>query len=282
MTIDRITDHAALAIARLAEQYKNKPRFVGMLDAVSTQTQELEDVIHAMFLNRSYANAEGDQLDKVGEVVGVDRIPGELDAAYRVRIAEQVAENTGFGTPENIIALIAFLTSAALVELREIFPAAVVPTIDGLVLDEIADEIVAAVQSLLPAGVKLAYMVQGGDDDAFAFDGGGGLGFGDRFDDTIGGKFASLLGSYNAIEFEDPTMPSKNTTVTFTAETTKDIDVSVFGLNAQKCGVTVLDTLTGYPDVTIGRERPDINTVRLTSGSPITKTFRVLLLQAQD
>lgn len=74
---------------------------------------------------------------------------------------------------------------------------------------------------------------------------------------------------------------SQTYSVVFTAATSVDIDVSPDGLNAQYCKVEILDSGSDYKTDMIEVKRPDANTIRLTSGVAITKTFRVLVVEAQ-
>lgn len=74
---------------------------------------------------------------------------------------------------------------------------------------------------------------------------------------------------------------SKTYTVTFTSSTSEDIDTSGAGLNAQRCKVEVLDTATSFKTELITVTRPDTNTIRLTAGSAISKTFRVLVVETE-
>lgn len=284
MTIVEITDHDARALARLIEQFKKKPRISGVLSAVNAQTQELEGVLFGMLLNRSYANAEGQQLDNIGGIVGLTRVPGDNDATYRMKLAARISQNTGFGTPENIIALIAFVTGSVSTHLTEVFPALVFATIDAAVADDDAEAVVGIIQSLLPAGVRLGFVASGDDNDAFVFEDGVGHGFGDYYDRSVGGKFAYIIGGDNAL-IDGDDMASKNLLVTFAAEATKDVNIFITGMDAQKCSVQVLDT-TSSPDpfetAELDVTRPDSNTIRLTAASAISKTFRLIIVQAGD
>lgn len=73
---------------------------------------------------------------------------------------------------------------------------------------------------------------------------------------------------------------SKVITVTFASESFKDINVGLYALNARLCEVTVIDPSSTYTDVDFQKTRPDVNTIRITAGGPISGTFEVLIFQA--
>lgn len=73
---------------------------------------------------------------------------------------------------------------------------------------------------------------------------------------------------------------SKNFFISFSDEQTKDINVGIYGLDAERCMVEVLDSLNNYQTDQFDVTRPDMGTIRLTAGGNITGTFRVLIFQA--
>lgn len=77
-------------------------------------------------------------------------------------------------------------------------------------------------------------------------------------------------------------MGNQSYSVTFSAETTKDVDVSSEGFDARYCGVEVLDTSTNYQTDEITVSRPNSDTIRLTAGVAISKTFRVLVWEIEN
>jgi hypothetical protein len=70
--VDRITDHADRAAARLAEQYKGTT-VESLVRLQAGRTQGLEDVIHALISGRSVFTATGATLDLIGKMVGRPR-----------------------------------------------------------------------------------------------------------------------------------------------------------------------------------------------------------------
>jgi hypothetical protein len=74
----------------------------------------------------------------------------------------------------------------------------------------------------------------------------------------------------------------KNLLVEFINETTKDINVAVYDFDAQMCDVTVLDVANDYRPAEVDISAPTTSTIRLTSGTSISKVFRVLITPTED
>lgn len=72
---------------------------------------------------------------------------------------------------------------------------------------------------------------------------------------------------------------TKTLSVTFTAESTKDVDTSAYGINAQRASVELLDTGDDYATIELDIKRPNSSTLRLTTGVAITKTIRILVVE---
>lgn len=100
-TPSRISDHGAQALARLAEQYKNKVKLAGTIGAYTAQAQAIEDAIVGVFGVPSIATSAGAQLDLIGRLVGEKR-SGRVDADYRTWIAARIQANLSSGDPESI------------------------------------------------------------------------------------------------------------------------------------------------------------------------------------
>lgn len=120
-----IADHAALAIARLAQQYRDQPNIEGLINALAAEVQEVEDAFWTLFTLRSVAVAQGAQLDILGATVGRRRA-GATDDEYRLRIQAQIKTNLSNGTVEEIYDVFRTLLPAAVLVLREDFPASLV------------------------------------------------------------------------------------------------------------------------------------------------------------
>lgn len=84
------------------EQYKDSDKLNGVIQLWYQACRDAEDALFEIRDLGWLYTAEGVQLDQIGEIFSVDRIAGESDADYRVRII--IAINlTQSGTPEEII-----------------------------------------------------------------------------------------------------------------------------------------------------------------------------------
>ena len=70
MALEQITDHAARAVSRLAEQFKESTLLKGLLSAVSIEIQELEDKIFELYKTRDIDGAADATLDNLGALLG--------------------------------------------------------------------------------------------------------------------------------------------------------------------------------------------------------------------
>lgn len=191
-----ISNHVEKATDRLLEQYKNKPKIVAFLTGFVTQIQDLESGFNQLSTDRSIETAVGVQLDKLGDIIGIARIPGQLDEPYRLAIKEKIILNLNSGTPEQVIAAVYLYlgldpTSGPKISYNELFPAAVEIFADGFVADQDqVDAVREKIQRTLPAGVSLETFGYFDAANAFRFD--ASPGFGSTTDSGIGGTLAGL------------------------------------------------------------------------------------------
>lgn len=112
MLATRITTHAADAVSRLVSQYKGSPRVAGLVDALMGEVQLLEDAIYDLDAARSlFGHPEGAQLDKLGELIGVER-NGLSDATYLSVLRGAISENNSDGTSATVVRAAANLFQA--------------------------------------------------------------------------------------------------------------------------------------------------------------------------
>lgn len=98
---------------------------------------------------------------------------------------------------------------------------------------------------------------------------------------------ARLVTASGNFVFETPSsapsgeeVKSKVIVVTFTSESSKAINIGVYGIDAQRCSVSVIDPANLYSDADFQVERTDASTITLVSGTNISGTFNVLVFQA--
>jgi hypothetical protein len=190
MSVTPITDHIARAQARLLEQYKNKPRLIGLLQAITQQIQDLEDTLQDLANKRYIDTAEGVQQDRNGVIVGVARVPGEDDADYLLAIKSKIIQNLNQATPEEVIAAAKFFIGTDIIWYLEVYPAAVDIFSNVVISSDSRDAVREQLKAFLPAGVLLDAFGQYDQTNPFVFD--SGSGFGDVNDPTAGGLLADL------------------------------------------------------------------------------------------
>jgi hypothetical protein len=192
---DNINNHVQSAIARLIEQYKGKPRIKGLITAFVDQVQELEDVLFDLRDDRSLNNATGATLDNIGSIVGVTRIFGESDTAYRIRIKNGIFTNRAQGTPEVLIDLVK--TFCAPNTNIYFFEGAVasfgINHDDQNMTQATINGLYKTLKNSKAAGVRIEHVTAFDPSNAFSFAGDSlGGGFGDSNNTNVGGKFAAL------------------------------------------------------------------------------------------
>lgn len=231
MSLTPITDYVEQAIARLAAQYKGMPLIEGLVEAIIQPFQGIEDALVQTLNFRWVDTAIGAQLDGLGSIVGEER-RGRNDDEYRLAIKLRIAINTSQGTPENAINVFLLVTGCTQAHYLPYYPAEVdifgncnfAEAIlgdasddfafdggpDGLGFGDFFDSSVGGefqtiqtgyldfmfniIQSVLPGGVLLGHIGYYDEENAFIFEGNSpGGGFGDVFDSTMGGQFATIL-----------------------------------------------------------------------------------------
>lgn len=190
MSSTYISDHIARAKERLIEQYKGKPKVEGVVEAVVTPLQEIEDVLEQLQVERWIDTAEGVQLDKIGRIVGAEREIGQNDDDFRLVVKAQIIMNLNQGTPEEIIAAAKFFIGATFIWYLEVYPAAVDIFSTTVIPEPHREKIRAQLKKFLPAGVSLDSFGQFDETNPFIFS--GGSGFGDVNDPDVGGLLADL------------------------------------------------------------------------------------------
>ena len=192
--IIKITDHEAAAVARLLTQYKDKPNFEGIIRSIVEQYQDAEDATFDLIAGRALLTAEGQQLDNLGTIVGVER-QGFDDDFYRTLIFVQIGKNTSQGEPEKLITILQLLTAATRVLYVNLNFASVQLLTDGIITDEQVNFTYDNMEEIAAGGVRIDHILCY-TDNTFAFQGNNplapGLGLGDSDDSNVGGFFATL------------------------------------------------------------------------------------------
>lgn len=175
--MQNISNYYERAVALLASQFQialatgEKTNLQKLIFAILTQAQEIQDQEELLITQRSLDFAEGVQLDGLGEILGLLRTSGQSDADYRQALQFQIFVNSSSGTPEDVIAILKFLTAASKIWYSEIYPATYQLTTNGLQFPPIPSDIVSAIQSSSPAGVEFIGVTAIYDTVPFVFSG---------------------------------------------------------------------------------------------------------------
>lgn len=110
MIVTRIDDHIEVAKSRLPQQDKESNNIVGFQNAFASKWQELENVLWDVHAQRDVMTAKGKSLDFLGDIVDESR-NYRKDEDYRLAILQKIIQNNTHGTPEEIIAIVAFFVS---------------------------------------------------------------------------------------------------------------------------------------------------------------------------
>lgn len=101
-------DHVALALDRLLEQWRGKPKIEGLLSAWVRPFNDLEQALQDMLAYRSIATGFGAQLDGIGDNVAMLR-NGASDELYRRRLLANGMAARASSTGEEILAILRVL-----------------------------------------------------------------------------------------------------------------------------------------------------------------------------
>lgn len=189
--VDDIPDHADRAVQRLISYFRFQPNIIASVRAFVDPMQRVEETLSDLCDKRLVAaDAEGVQLDRLGDIVGAVRA-GRSDAAMRSLILAHIYINTSQGVPENLITLFNLLTGSTKTHLLLYYPfvAELYANVDLTGQDN--EDTLRLCRLILPSATLLTHIVSYADSDAFAFDGPNpGKGWGTVTDPDVGGKFA--------------------------------------------------------------------------------------------
>lgn len=145
--IDHVDSHVDDALARFTYEYSDKPLVQGVARVWAERMQALEDSAYDLLVMRWLDDAEGEQLDRIGETVGEGRL-ARSDADYRVATKIRIGLNQGAGQAPIVIFVINELLETGVY--ASDFPAVITITTDN---EPINLEQQRGIVSVLPAGV---------------------------------------------------------------------------------------------------------------------------------
>lgn len=132
------------------EQYKGSPRLRALIDAFLAQCDDLERAWFEILAALNVTEAVGPALDYIGSLVGVDRVPGQTDNAYRVRIL-QGNYSEGLPTMEALRTILLLASGAPSVGIFPDWPAGQYVVFTGPVTMDVSE-----VFDSLTSGVMMA------------------------------------------------------------------------------------------------------------------------------
>lgn len=131
---------------------------------IGSALQSLEEVMFVLRLARTLAHARGDQLDLLGDALGLPRTDSD-DDIYRAALRAQAAINASSGTIEELIAA-ALAFGASAVWILEVFPAHIQPFLFGTSL---TPYLRAKLRATKAAGVGMEIVSADSDGPIFGF-----------------------------------------------------------------------------------------------------------------
>jgi len=149
-------------LSLLIQQYKDKPKFKQILQAMNKQAEDLENAIFEIRDDYWLSTAEGEQLDVIGKIVGIDRA-GKDDINYREAIRVKIIINNGSGESSTIILFFKDLYGASSVYVLNLGYGIVQVMVDITITQDILNKFI----KILAAGVGV--IVTFGDDHPFGF-----------------------------------------------------------------------------------------------------------------
>ena len=182
-----MVDHVAEGLSYLPSQFSESPILKEILTIYLERTQAMQDVLDDMLSQRSIDNAEGVQLDGLGEILGVKR-EGLSDVAFRERLQIQKILNASEGTYPVVFDLWKRLLGSNNANITPEYPAGVA-LYSGVGISDFS--ILDTLTQALPLTVTASITASFDADPAFCFEGGVGEGYGTTEDPDIGGKYIS-------------------------------------------------------------------------------------------
>lgn len=180
-------DHVTEGLGYLPSQFFNSPVLREVITILLERVQKMQDVLDDVLSQRSIDNAEGVQLDGLGEILGVKR-EGLSDSAFRERLQIQKILNTSEGTYPVVLDLWKRLLGSNNASITPEYPAGIA-LYSGVGISDFS--IIDILTQALPLTVTASLTASFDADPAFCFEGGVGDGFGTTEDSSIGGKYIS-------------------------------------------------------------------------------------------
>jgi hypothetical protein len=160
----RIENHIEQATDRLTSQYKDTLGLVRYIEVIATRVQVLEDAIYTLLTDRWLENAEGVQLDRMGQIIGELR-SGRNDETYLSALQTRITLNISGGEPERVIDYLVRVFGAEDVRYKEVYPAKIQVFVGSAISFGEAQNL----RRIVPAAVGTIYVEETGGFTPFSF-----------------------------------------------------------------------------------------------------------------
>jgi len=161
---EKIENHVEQAKSRLTSQYQNTQGLLRYIEIIATRIQVLEDAMFTLLTDRWLENAEGVQLNLIGQIVGEGRL-GRNDETYKEALDTRITLNISGGEPERIIDYLVRVFGAADVRYKEMYPAKIQVFVGTTISFGEAQNL----RRIIPAGVGTVYVEETGGQTPFSF-----------------------------------------------------------------------------------------------------------------
>lgn len=166
-------DYTTEALDRLLESLKERDKVAALVASFLDRCQELEDAAYPIIEQRDIDQAVGHRLERIGQIVNVDRA-GRTDDDYRLRIRAEFAILRSNGTIDDIINVLQLLlgmpTTDILVEQQ--FPKSLYVRPRNWVVTEDTILLATQLRRAVSAGTELQLITtdtEADDDDLFRY-----------------------------------------------------------------------------------------------------------------
>ena len=98
----KINNHTEVAYERLLGQFKDKPIIQAILQTWTDKIQEVENDLYDLMTKTLFLNAEGSNLERYGQLFGIQFPEGLTDAEYLELLISEILTRSSDGTPDRI------------------------------------------------------------------------------------------------------------------------------------------------------------------------------------
>lgn len=162
--IEKITTHVVDALARPTSIYQPNVEVLNLIRIKGERTQILENAMFSVVDKKWLPDAEGFQLEQLGEIVGESRL-GKNDIAYSEALNIRIILNSGGGQPELILTFLRFHLDTEDLRFGEIYPASFMIFVGVSITQDLASRI----RRIVGAAIGTIYIAHSNGETPFGF-----------------------------------------------------------------------------------------------------------------